>query len=117
MTKLYVKHSRTSRLTTRFDVSKLTGPLVDENGKDTPRGAFQDLASGLAVKEWKEDGSVDKKWNVILSALTGAAKEVLGERKRSDPDWFEESAAKLEPLFQKRHQAAVRQMAFKWSCV
>ena len=34
-----------SRLTTRFDISKLTGRLVDENGKDTPRGAFQDLAS------------------------------------------------------------------------
>ena len=116
MTKLYVKHSQTSRLTTRFDVSKLTGPLVDESGKDTPRGAFQDLASGLAVEEWKEDGSVDEKWNAIRSALTGAAKEVLGERKRSDLDWFEESAAKLEPLFQKRHQLYVKWLSSGLAC-
>ena len=63
-----------SRLTTRFDISKLTGSLVDENGKDTPRGTFQDLASKLVMEEWEEDKSVDEKWHTVRSALTGAAK-------------------------------------------
>ena len=80
ISKLYSKSSRVSRLSTMFDVSKLTGPIVDENGKDTPRGAFQDLASSLIVDNWKEDGSVNEKWNAVHSALTGAAKTVLGER-------------------------------------
>ena len=116
MTKLHTGRGRTPRLTTRFDVSKLNGPLVDENGRDTSRGAFQDLASKLVVEEWKEDKSVDEKWIAVRSALTGAAKTVLGEKKRSDPDWFQESAAKLETLFQKRHQLYLKWLSSGLIC-
>ena len=85
MFKLYNKTSPTPRPTTRFDVSKLAGPIVDENGEDTPRGVFQDLASKLAQEQWTDDGTVNEKWTTICAALVGVAKATLGERKRNDP--------------------------------
>ena len=45
----------------RFDVSKLAGPCFDEDGKDTHRGKFQELASRSVKEQWLEDGSIEEK--------------------------------------------------------
>ena len=88
----------------RYDISKLAGPSVDENGKDTPKGRFQKLASKSAKEQWKVDGLIQEKWEVLRSALTDAAKSALGVEKRRQPDWFRDSANSLEPTLQKRNQ-------------
>ena len=90
--------------THRFDVSKLIGPSLDENGKSTPRGHFQELTSKFVSEQWKTTGTISKKWAVIRSALTEAAKTALGVEKRRHPDWFRESVDSLEPILQKRNQ-------------
>ena len=88
----------------RFDVSKLAGPSFDEDGKDTFRGKFQELASRSVKEQWLEDGSIDEKWRAVRSALTDAAKSVLGVEKRRHPDWSRENALSLEPIIQRRNQ-------------
>ena len=92
----------------RFDVSKLAGPSVDKDGKDTPRGKFQELASKSAKEKWKEDGSVQEKWEGIRAALTETAKSVLGVEKRRHLDWFRDNANSLEPIFKRRNQLYLR---------
>ena len=107
MSKLY-QTAKTTATPRRFDVSKLVGPSLDEDGKNTPRGQFQELASKSVKDQWKVDGSTQDKWVVIRSALTEAAKSALGVEKHRHPDWFRESANSLEPIFQKRNQLYLR---------
>ena len=100
MSKLY-QTAKTTASPHRFDVSKLAGPSSDEDGKNTPRGQFQELATKSATEQWKVDGSIQV---LIHSALTEAAMSTLGVEKRRHPDLFRESANSLEPILQKRNQ-------------
>ena len=43
-------------------MSKLAGSSLDENGKNIPRGHFQELTSKYASEQWKADGTVSKKY-------------------------------------------------------
>ena len=85
-------------------MSKLIGPSLDESGKSTPRGHFQELTSKFVSEQWKANGTISEKWAVIRSALTEAANTALGVEKRRHPDWFRESIDSLEPILQKRNQ-------------
>ena len=92
----------------RFDVSKLLGSCVDENGESTVWGHFQELVSDTVKETWKADSSLEDKWNTLKTALVDAAKTTIGYEKRKHPDWFRESMNVLEPLFQKRNQLYLR---------
>ena len=107
MSRLY-QTAKTTATPHRFDVSKLVGTSLDEDGKNTPRGLFQELASKSVSEQWKAHGSNQDKWVAIRSALTEAAKTALGVEKRRYPDWFRESANSLEPVLQKRNQLYLR---------
>ena len=107
MSKLY-QTAKTTTSPHRFDISKLVGPSSDKDGKNTPRGQFQELVKKSAKEQWKVDGSIQDKWVTIHSALTEAAKSTLGVEKRRHPDWFRESANSLEPVLQKRNQLYLR---------
>ena len=107
MSKLY-QTAKTTAIPHRFDVSKLVGPSLDEDGKNTLRGLFQELASKSVREQWKVDGSTQDKWVAIRSALTEVAKSALGVEKRRHPNWFRVSANSLEPILQKRNQLYLR---------
>ena len=81
MSQLY-QTAMTSASPHRFDISKLVGPSLDKDGKNTPRGQFQKSAK----EQWKVDGSIQDKWVTIHSDLTEAAKSTLGVEKRRHPD-------------------------------
>ena len=87
-----------------FDVSKLAGVSVDETGKNTRKGHFQELASKLMSEQWKRDGTVSEKWTTVRSALTEAASLALGREKHRHPDWLRENADSLEPILRKRNR-------------
>ena len=87
----------------RFDVSKLHGRRVDENGKITTRGCFQDGVCTKVKELWKNEGTVEEKWTAIRSALTETAQSVLGKENRRHPDWFKECADELKPFFERRN--------------
>ena len=53
---------------------------------------------------WLHDGSVEKKWSVVKSALTNAAESALGFEVRRQPDWFNESEAIIQPALQRRNE-------------
>ena len=103
MSKLY-QAAKTAPSPQRFDISKLAGPSLNEDGQNTSRGHFQELANKLVKENWKADGSIEDKWVTIRSALTTAAKTALGVKKRRHPDWFRENAISLEPILQKKNQ-------------
>jgi hypothetical protein len=92
MSKFYPTAKTTTSLH-RFDVSKLAGPSLDEDGKTTSRGQFQKLASNSAKEQWKVDGSIQDKWVVICSALMEAAKGLRSADVQG-----------VEPILQKRNQ-------------
>lgn len=92
----------------RFDVSKLAGLSLDENGENTQRGHFQELASKYASEQWKAEGTIGEKWVAIRSTLTQAAKTALGVERRKHPDWFRENIDSLEPILQKRNELYLR---------
>ena len=47
------------------------------------------------------ESPIDDKWNALSSALTEAAKTILGTEKRKKSDWFLDSAEIVEPLLSK----------------
>ena len=100
MYKLY-QTAKTTAIPHSFDVSKLVSPSLDEDGKNTSRGLFQELASKSVRERCKVDGSTQDKWVAIPSALTKVAKSALGVEKCRHPDWFRESANFLEPILQR----------------
>ena len=85
----------------RFDVSKLVGLSLDEDGKNIPRGLLHRLASKSVREQWKVDGSAQDKQEVICSALIKVAKSALGVEKQRHTYWFSESDNSLEPIPQK----------------
>ena len=62
------------------------------------------LPAVKAKELWTVDSPIDDQWSALRSALTEAAKSVLGTEKHKQPDWFLDSAELLEPLLQKRSQ-------------
>ena len=81
----------------------MRGRRVDENGKITTRGCFQDGVCTKVKELWKNEGTVEEKWTAIRSALTETAQSVLGKENRRHPDWFKESAGELKPFSERRN--------------
>ena len=88
----------------RFDVSRLKGDIVDDQGKFTTKGTFQDRVAQSLKAKWKNEGSAEEKWTLLKSTLCEAAESTLRKQTRRNADWFVESAPKLKPLFDKRNQ-------------
>ena len=55
-------------------------------------------------KEWKSDGTVEEKWNVMKTALCETASSVLGTACKRQVDSFRESDDDLRPLIEERNR-------------
>ena len=66
-----------------------------------------------AKETWNMNSSIEEKFCTLRSALTEAAKEVLGKERRRHPDWFRENIETLEPLFHKRNQLYAKYLSSK----
>ena len=88
----------------QFDVMKLKGSATDKQGRLTTRGLFQSRVAESLKQEWKEDAPAEGKWNLVKSALCESAESTLGRQTKRSPDWYRESEANLEPLYDKRNQ-------------
>ena len=95
----------------RFDVSRYKGDIVDDQGKLTTKGIFQDRVAQRLKSKWKNEGLAEEKWNLLKSTLCEAAESTLGKQTRRNPDWFVESAPKLKPLFDKRNQLYLKYLS------
>ena len=93
----------------RFDVAKLQGASVDEEGEMTIRGKYQQRVGEGVNRAWDGEGSVEEKWEVMKAALCESAQLLLGRTKRRDPDWFQESIQILKPFLEERNR-----MYAKW---
>ena len=111
--KSYRSHARCSEGYGTFDVSKLRGRSVDDDGENTTRGLFQEQVSTRAKEAWKNGGTVEEKWSALRSALTESAQSVLGIDHRRHPDWFREKAAVLKPLLEQRNLCYIRWLSSK----
>ena len=81
----------------KFDMTKLQGRNVDDEGKETIRGVFHGKIYERVKELWKGDGSVEEKWESVKAGLCETAERVLGYETRRQPDWFRESEADLKP--------------------
>ena len=68
-------------------------------------GKYQKEVLERAGEPWLDDDSVARRWDVVRTALTSAAEEVLGTTTRHQPDWFQESLDQLQPLLNSRNEA------------
>ena len=84
----------------RYDVKGLEVGVAEESDVRVP---YVECVLEKARTGWPVDGSVEEKWGVLRSAMTGAADEVLGKARRRNPDWFVESKEDLKPLLQRRN--------------
>ena len=53
--------------------------------------------------------STEGNWSVMKSCLVSPAEKTVGQGKRKQPEWFEESAEELMPLIEAKNEAQ-RQM-------
>ena len=88
----------------RFNVEKLKGRSVDDDGQNTPRGLFQEQVCTVAREKWNDSETIEEKWSVLRSTLTDVAQAVLGKEVRHQPDWYRESTDVIEPLIKRRNQ-------------
>lgn len=88
----------------RYDVAKLQGASVDENGEITTRGKYQQSVGERVKEAWDTEGSVEEKWEVMKAALCESAQLLLGKTKRKDPDWFQENLQVLKPFLKERNR-------------
>ena len=97
----------------RYDVSG----LVSCKGSDdmsTGRPLQQQYIEEVlerATSAWPEEGTVEKRWEVMRSSLLESADELLGYEKSRQPDLFQESADELRPQLQQRSNAYDRWLA------
>ena len=95
------------RLMKRYDVLKLQGRSMDDKGRNTIRGKFENEVCERIQKKWKSDGTVEEKWNVMKTALCETASSVLGTARKRQADWFRESNDRLRPLIEERNRLHV----------
>lgn len=88
----------------RWDVAKLHGSNVDEEGWETTRGAYLRNAKEKLIEMWNDRSSVEDKWDAVKLSLRHGAEMTLGFEDRRQPDWFRESEDYLKPLFVKRNE-------------
>ena len=62
----------------------------------TGKGEYQQTLAGLL--DTSPEGTCEEQRNVLRSALTEAAAEVLGQRRRRQADWYVEARDVIEPL-------------------
>ena len=98
------KSRGSGRLMKRYDVLKLQGRSMDDKGRTTTRGKFENEVCERIQKEWKSDGTVEEKWNVMKTALCETASSVLGTACKRQADWFRESDDDLRPLIEERNR-------------
>ena len=84
-----------------FAVEKLlSAPAMSEDLVEVvnlTRAAYNDGVR-QHLQGWAADWSLSEKWSTFKHAMTGPAHEVLGGRRRRQPDWFQENAIVIEPL-------------------
>ena len=57
----------------RFDVSRLKGDIVDDQGKLTTKGSFQDRVAQSSKSKGKSEELAEEKWNPLKSTLCETA--------------------------------------------
>ena len=90
--------------------------MADDNGELTARGLYQQEVSQKLKDLWKDEDSVEKKWEAMKTALCESAESVLGLVSRRHPDWFMESEVSLKPLFEQRNQLYQKWLSTGRSC-
>ena len=88
----------------RWDVAKLQGSTVNEEGQETTRGAYLRNVKEKLIEMWNDGSNVEDKWDVVKSSLRCGAEITLGYEDRRQPDWFRESEDHLKPLFVERNE-------------
>ena len=91
----------------RWDVNKLKGRCVDDNGRETSIGSFVRVIEQVLQSKWDEANSVEEKWDTLKTALCDGAKTELGYEDRKQPDWFRGSEKDLRALFSERNRLYV----------
>ena len=103
MSRVRLRRRSKNKMSMRFNVSKLFEQKNESDAAPTCT-MFQEAVSSKAKELWTADSPIDDQWNALSSALTEAAKTILGTEKRKKPDWFLDSAEIIEPLLSKRNQ-------------
>ena len=66
----------------KFDMTKLQGRSVDDEGKETTRSVFHITVYERVKELWKGDGSMEEKWESVKAGLCETAESVLGYKTR-----------------------------------
>ena len=53
----------------RFDVSRLNGDIVDDQGKLRTKRTFQDKIAQTLKSKWKDEGLAEEEWNLLKAIL------------------------------------------------
>ena len=88
----------------RWDVAKLHSKGTDERRMETTRERFLKSIGEKLMKEWDKATRVEGKWDILKSALSETAEEVLGHEHKKQPDWIRESEVDLKPLVAERNR-------------
>ena len=75
---------------------------MDDKGRTTTRGTFENEVCERIQKEWKSNGTVEEKWKEMKTALCETATSLLETACKRQADWFRESGDGLRPLFEER---------------
>ena len=88
----------------RYDVSRLSS-VVSTTGDNrrTGKDEYQQKLAGLL--DTSPEDTCEEQWNVLRSALTEAAAEVLGQRRRRKAIWYVEARDIIEPRLRERKSA------------
>ena len=87
------------KFSTKCDVLKLKGGLVDDAGRQTTIGNFVNCVATVLKQTWVKGDSIEDKWRVMKEALLAAANSTLDSATRNHPDWYRESESELKPMF------------------
>ena len=76
---------------------------TEKKGK-TIQEEFANTVYEKINEEWKSDGTVEMKWNVMKSALCENTSDVPGSVDKRQSDWFRDSEDKLTLFIVKRNR-------------
>ena len=90
--------------------------MFDDNEELTARGLYQQEVSQKLKDLWKDEDSVEKKWEAMRTALCESAESILGLASRRYLDWFLDSKVNLKPLFEQRNPLCQKWLSTGRSC-
>lgn len=90
------KHRLSNKPKPRFECSKLR----NQDTSELFRISVQKHLNSVPVAE-----AINEDWTTLRSAVLSAAEEVLGFRKRKNPDWFEEHQDEIDHLINQKREA------------